>query len=227
MSIVELRNVTKKYDNGTLALDGVNLKIEEGEFVFIVGPSGAGKSTLLKLLMKEEEPTDGIIRVNKYNLNRMKRRQVPYFRRTMGIVFQDFRLISDMTVFENVAFAMRVIGCSKKSINRRVPYVLKLMGLEHKMQNYPNELAGGEQQRVALARALVNNPSLIIADEPTGNVDPRMSWDIMDLLSEINKRKTTVLVVTHEKSLVDRLRKRVVSIEHGKIVSDRMEGMYR
>ncbi|MBC8535594.1 cell division ATP-binding protein FtsE [Feifania hominis] len=225
--MVELRNVTKKYDNGTLALDGVNLKIEEGEFVFIVGPSGAGKSTLLKLLMKEEEPTDGIIRVNKYNLNRMKRRQVPYFRRTMGIVFQDFRLISDMTVFENVAFAMRVIGCSKKSINRRVPYVLKLMGLEHKMQNYPNELAGGEQQRVALARALVNNPSLIIADEPTGNVDPRMSWDIMDLLSEINKRKTTVLVVTHEKSLVDRLRKRVVSIEHGKIVSDRMEGMYR
>lgn len=219
-------DVHKAYDNGTRALKGVSLRIEDGEFVFIVGPSGAGKSTLTKLLMKEEDATSGSIHVNKFQLERMKRRDIPYLRRTMGVVFQDFRLIPNMSVYDNVAFAIRVMGASNRLIRKRVPYVLSAVGLNHKANCMPHELSGGEQQRIALARAIVNNPSLIIADEPTGNVDPRLSLEIMGLLSEINKRKTTILVVTHEKDLVDSLRKRVIYLDGGRIVSDRMEGTY-
>ena len=196
-------HVSKVYGNGTKALDDVSLRIDDGEFVFIVGPSGAGKSTLIKLLMKEEEPTSGKIYVGDQDLSKLRHRDVPYLRRKMGVVFQDFRLINELNVYDNVAFAMNATNCSKRSIARRVPYVLRLMNLSEKAKVFPSELSGGEQQRVALSRALVNNPMMIVADEPTGNIDPRMSWEIMGLLNEINKRKTTVLVVTHEKSLVN------------------------
>lgn len=219
--MIEFHNVSKVYQsNGTHALDNVTLSIAKGEFVFIVGASGAGKSTFLKLIMREETPTKGSIIVNDMHLEKLKRRKVPYLRRTMGIVFQDFRLISKMTVYENVAFAMRCIGKKNSTIKKRVPYILDLVGLKDKANDHPSELSGGEQQRVSLARALVNNPSLIIADEPTGNVDPEMSYEIMELLSEINKRGTTVLVVTHEHDLVQSLGKRVIHIENGKVVSD-------
>ena len=218
--------VSKVYDNVTVALKNFNLKIDDGEFVFVVGPSGAGKSTLIKLLMKEEDASEGSISVNGYDLQKIKRRQVPYLRRTMGVMFQDFRLIPELTVFDNVAFAMRITGASNRSINKRVKYILELMGIKHKAKNFPYELSGGEQQRVALSRALVNNPSLIIADEPTGNVDPKMSAEIMELLSEINKRKTTVLVVTHEKNIVNSLKKRVVYIEDGNLRRDVEGGTY-
>lgn len=224
--MIQFENVSKTYPNGTHALYNLNLKIDDGEFVFIVGPSGAGKSTLIKLLMKEEDASEGRILINGYDLSKIKRRKVPYLRRTMGVMFQDFRLIPEMTVFENVAFAMRITGASKRAISRRVKYILQLMGIRHKAKNYPYELSGGEQQRVALARALVNNPSLIIADEPTGNVDPKMSQEIMALLNEINKRKTTILVVTHEKNIVDAFQKRVIYIEQGMIKSDREGGWY-
>ena len=190
-------HVSKVYGNGTKALDDVSLRIDDGEFVFIVGPSGAGKSTLIKLLMKEEEPTSGKIYVGDQDLSKLRHRDVPYLRRKMGVVFQDFRLINELNVYDNVAFAMNATNCSKRSIARRVPYVLRLMNLSEKAKVFPSELSGGEQQRVALSRALVNNPMMIVADEPTGNIDPRMSWEIMGLLNEINKRKTTVLVVTH------------------------------
>ncbi len=224
--MIELTGVSKVYDNGTKALEDINLKVEDGEFVFIVGPSGAGKSTLIKLLMMEEEPTSGKITVGNSDLSKLKHRDIPYFRRKMGIVFQDFRLINEMNVYDNVAFAMKVTNSSRSTIKRRVPYVLKLMNLTGKAKDFPEELSGGEQQRVALARALVNNPLFLIADEPTGNIDPRMSWEIMGLLNEINKRNTTVLVVTHEKNLVNALKKRVIYIEDGRIVSDRTEGQY-
>lgn len=224
--MIQFENVSKTYPNGTNALYNLNLTIEDGEFVFIVGPSGAGKSTLLKLLMKEQDATEGRILINGYDLSNIKKKQIPYLRRTMGVMFQDFRLIPELNVFENVAFAMRITGASRKSIARRVRYILSLMGIRHKAKNYPHELSGGEQQRVALARALVNNPSLIIADEPTGNVDPKMSQEIMALLHEINKRKTTVLVVTHEKNLVDALQKRVVYLEQGAVKADREGGWY-
>ena len=218
--MIEFRNVSKTYSNGTHALDGVNLTVDKGEFVFIVGASGAGKSTFLKLIMHEETPTSGAIIVNDMHLEKLKRRKVPYLRRTMGIVFQDFRLIGKMTVYDNVAFAMRCIGKKNKTIKKRVPYILDLVGLKDKAHNKPSELSGGEQQRVSLARALVNNPAMIIADEPTGNIDPEMSYEIIELLSEINKRGTTVLVVTHEHELVESFNKRVVRIEGGKVVSD-------
>ena len=218
--MIEFRNVSKTYSNGTHALDGVNLTVEKGEFVFIVGASGAGKSTFLKLIMHEETPTSGAIIVNDMHLEKIKRRKVPYLRRTMGIVFQDFRLIGKMTVYDNVAFAMRCIGKKNRTIKKRVPYILDLVGLKDKAHNKPSELSGGEQQRVSLARALVNNPAMIIADEPTGNIDPEMSYEIIELLSEINKRGTTVLVVTHEHELVDSFNKRVVRIEGGRVVSD-------
>ncbi|MDP4152938.1 MAG: cell division ATP-binding protein FtsE [Bacillota bacterium] len=224
--MIELVNVCKEYPNGTKALANVNLKIDDGEFVFIVGPSGAGKSTLLKLLLKEEVPTSGDIYINKFNLRRLKNRKVPFLRRTMGVVFQDFRLIPEMTVFDNVAFAMRVVGAPMRIIKKRVPYILKLMNLQHKSQCYPSELSGGEQQRVALGRALVNNPKLIIADEPTGNVDPQMSREIMGLLDEINKRGTTVIVVTHERNLVNAMKKRVIFLAKGSLESDIAEGKY-
>ena len=224
--MIDFVNVTKTYETGTHALNGIDLHIDDGEFVFLVGASGSGKSTMIKLLTAELQPTGGSINVNGYQLEKIKRSAIPYMRRTLGVIFQDFRLIDNKTVYENVAFAMRVIGASSKEIKQRVPYVLELVGLENKARRLPNELSGGEQQRVALARALVNNPSMIIADEPTGNLDPARSFEIMLLLEQINALGTTVLVVTHEKGLVDRFTKRVVALEAGKIVSDGMDGYY-
>lgn len=218
--MIEFRGVYKKYANGTEALKDVNIHIDDGEFVFIVGASGAGKSTFLKLIMHEETASAGEVIVNDYKFSRLKRREIPYLRRTMGIVFQDFRLIDTMTVFDNVAFAMRVTGATRKHIRHRVPYVLKLVGLQEKLRHYPPELSGGEQQRVGLARALVNNPKLIIADEPTGNVDPKRAKEIVALLSDINKLGTTVLMVTHEHSLVKQFGKRVITIKDGSVESD-------
>ena len=218
--LIEFRGVYKAYDNGTRALADVNLKIDKGEFVFVVGASGAGKSTFIKMIIHEEKPNAGEIIVGDFKLSRLKRRHIPKLRRTMGIVFQDFRLIRNMTVFENVAFAMRVVGASKKDIRKRVAYALNIVGLNEKARNYPDELSGGEQQRVALARALVNNPSMIIADEPTGNVDPTMAYEIVDLLTEINKRGTTVIMVTHEHQLVRDFGHRVILIENGQVVAD-------
>ncbi len=221
--MIEFRNVSKVYASGTHALNQVSLTIEKGDFVFIVGSSGAGKSTFLKLIMREETPTSGSIVVNGMDLTKMKRRKVPMLRRTMGIVFQDFRLIDKMTVYDNVAFAMRAIGARPRAIKKRVPYILELVGLEHKAQSYPAELSGGEQQRVGLARALVNNPQMIIADEPTGNVDPEMSYEIIELLHEINKRGTTILIVTHEHNLVHSFNSRVITIDKGVVVDDTMD----
>ena len=220
--MIEFRSVYKSYGTGRSApaLSDVNLHIDDGEFAFIVGASGAGKSTFLKLIMHEELPPSGEVIVNDYRLSRLRRRQVPYFRRTMGIVFQVFRLIDTMTVYDNVAFSMRVIGKTRREIRRRVPYVLQLLDLQNKSSSYPPELSGGEQQRVGLARALVNNPALIIADEPTGNVDPQMSHDIVELLSQINEKGTTVLMVTHEHELVQQFDHRVITLEDGRIVSD-------
>ncbi len=217
-------DVYKNYPNGTNALNGVSFEIKDGEFVFIIGPSGAGKSTMIKLLLREERHSSGKIIVNDFNLNKMKSGKIPMLRRSMGVVFQDFRLIETMTVYENVAFAMRVIGCSNKTIRRRVPYVLGIVGLGHKSKNYPKELSGGEQQRVALARALVNNPKTIIADEPTGNVDPALAREIMELLIEINKMGTTVIVITHDQKLVDEFNKRVIALRGGQIISDTTGG---
>lgn len=223
--MIEFQNVSKTYPNGTHALNGVSLNIEKGEFVFIVGASGAGKSTFLKLIMHEETPTSGEIIINGNKLSKLKRRDVPYLRRHMGIVFQDFRLIEKMTVFDNVAFAMRAVGESSSTIKKRVPYVLGLVGLEHKMKSKPSELSGGEQQRVSLARALVNNPEIIVADEPTGNVDPELSHEIIQLLNEINSMGTTVIVVTHEHDLVREFNQRVITIGKGKIIGDTKTGI--
>ena len=218
--MIEFKNVIKTYSNGTHALQNVNLTVADGEFVFIVGSSGAGKSTFLKLIMCEETPNEGDIIVNGTHITSLKKREIPYLRRMMGIVFQDFRLIDNMTVYENVAFAMHVIGATQSEIKKRVPYILSLLNLQDKQKCRPNELSGGEQQRVGLARALVNNPKLIIADEPTGNIDPALSFEIVDLLSEINRRGTTILMVTHEHSLVKHFHKRVVEIHDGRIVAD-------
>lgn len=219
--MIEFRNVSKIYGSkGTKALNNVNINIEKGEFVFIVGSSGAGKSTFLKLIMHEEKPTEGEVIVNGYSSSKMRRKEIPFYRRTMGIVFQDFRLIPKMSVYDNVAFAMRVIGAREKEIRKRVPYILGLVGLAQKARNFPNELSGGEQQRVSLARALVNNPKMIIADEPTGNVDPEMSQEIVDLLTKINNRGTTVVMVTHEHDLVRHFKRRVIVIKNGEVVSD-------
>ena len=218
--MIEFKNVSKVYNNGTEALRNLSLSIAKGEFVFIVGSSGAGKSTFLKLIMREEVPNSGEIVVNGRKLSTVRKRDVPYLRRTMGIVFQDFRLMDKMTVYDNVAFAMHIVGASDREIRKRVPYVLGLVGLEKKMDNHPAELSGGEQQRVGLARALVNNPSMIIADEPTGNVDPAMSYEIVELLTEINRRGTTVLMVTHEHDLVKRFPRRVIEIQGGTVVGD-------
>ena len=218
--------VYKEYDNGTKALKGINLRIDDGEFVFLVGPSGSGKSTIIKLITGEIGLTEGKLMVNGYSLNNISPRQVPLMRRTLGIIFQDFRLIDKKTVYENLSFAMRAIGASPRDVKRRIPYVLQLVGLEHKADRYPGQLSGGEQQRVAIARALVNNPNMIIADEPTGNLDPHRSLEIMMLLERINDLGTTVLVVTHEKSLVNRFTKRVVAIEDGRIINDETGGYY-
>ena len=224
--MIELTNVVKTYDPGVKALNGISMKIDDGEFVFLVGPSGSGKSTIIKLLTAELEPTSGSVLVNGFVLEKIRQRAIPYLRRTLGVIFQDFRLIENKTVYDNVAFAKRVIGAAESEIKKRVPYVLELVGLENKGRRLPHELSGGEQQRVAIARALVNNPSVIIADEPTGNLDPSRSLEIMMLLEQINALGTTVMVVTHEKELVNRFTKRVVAIDEGRIISDGMDGYY-
>lgn len=220
--MVELINVSKSYANETVALDDLSLKIPDGQFVFIVGPSGSGKSTFLKLLTKEEEPTSGKIIINGTDITSMKKRKIPYLRRTMGIVFQDFRVIEKMTVFENVAFAMHVVGARSRDIRKRVPYVLNLVDLGDKARRKVSELSGGEKQRVGLARALVNNPSMIIADEPTGNIDPSLSYELVELLSQINKCGTTVIMVTHDISIVKKFNFRIIEIDEGKIKNDIM-----
>ena len=224
--MIEFTDVVKSYSVGNKALQGISMQIEDGEFAFLVGPSGSGKSTIIKLITGELKPTSGSVHVNGYSLERIRKREIPYLRRTLGVVFQDFRLIDTMTVYDNVAFAMRVIGAAEKEIRERVPYVLELVGLDNKSRRHPGELSGGEQQRLAIARALVNNPSTIIADEPTGNLDPARSLEIMTLLQEINNLGTTLLVVTHEMDLVERFSKRVISIDEGLVISDGLDGYY-
>jgi cell division transport system ATP-binding protein len=224
--MIQLTNVFKVYENGIKAIRGVSFNLNDGEFAFLVGPSGSGKSTLLKLITGEIAATDGTVIVNGYNMSTIRPRKMPYARRTLGVVFQDFRLIDKKTVYENVAFAMRVIGATNKEIRQRVPYVLDLVGLDTKAKMKPQELSGGEQQRVAIARALVNNPRMIVADEPTGNLDPARSLEIMMLLEKINELGTTVLVVTHEKEFVNGFSKRVIAIDNGHIISDGLDGYY-
>ena len=225
--MIEFNDVVKSYVQGNKALRGVSMQIEDGEFAFLVGPSGSGKSTIIKLITGELQPTSGTVHVNGYSLERIRKGEIPYLRRTLGVVFQDFRLIPTKTVYENVAFAMRVIGTKEKEIKDRVRYVLELVGLDTKSQRHPGELSGGEQQRLAIARALVNNPSTIIADEPTGNLDPARSLEIMSLLQETNNLGTTMLVVTHEHDLVERFANRVIAIDDGVVISDGMDGFYR
>ncbi len=224
--MIVLDNVSKEYSNGVAAINGINLHIERGEFVFVVGDSGSGKSTLIKLLLKELEPTTGVIRVNGVNLGRMKKRAIPKYRRKIGCVFQDFRLLKDRNVYENVAFAQRVVVTPTREIKKNVPAMLSLVGLAEKYKSYPKQLSGGEQQRVALARALVNSPDILLADEPTGNLDPKTSREIMKLLEEINARGTTVLVVTHDQAIVNTLKKRVIRMQRGIIVEDAKESGY-
>ncbi len=224
--MILLSNVSKVYPNGSTALDDISFFIDRGEFVFIVGPSGSGKSTLIKLLMHEEIASSGEVIINDDDISTLKRREIPYLRRSMGVVFQDFRLLPKKTVYENVAFAMDIIGARRKEIRKQVPNVLSLVGLSHKAKSYPDELSGGEQQRVALARALVNNPAFLIADEPTGNLNPKAAMEIMELLDDINKRGTTVIMATHAKEIVDKMKKRVIVIEDGKITRDETRGAY-
>ena len=224
--MIDVENVSKTYAAGTPAVNNINLHIDKGEFVFIVGDSGAGKSTLIKLLLKELEPTEGKIVINGKNLGRMRRKKIPMLRRDIGVVFQDFRLLKDRNVYDNIAFAQRVVETPTKVIRRKVPAMLSMVGLAEKYKSFPKELSGGEQQRVAIARALVNNPPILLADEPTGNLDPNNSWEIMKLLEEINKRGTTVIVVTHNKEVVDAMQKRVITIKKGVIVSDERKGGY-
>ena len=224
--MIEMQHVTKKYGENVVALFDITLNIDKGEFVFLVGPSGAGKSTFIKILLREVKTTSGIVKVNNVDLNQLKSRDIPYYRRTIGTVFQDFRLLPKLTVYENVAFAMHVIEAPARDIRRRVPMVLSMVGLSRKANSYPGELSGGEQQRVALARALVNNPKMLIADEPTGNLDPDTSWDIIELLKDINNSGTTVLMATHARDIVDRMKKRVIALERGKLIRDEERGVY-
>lgn len=224
--MIEFKGVSKIYNNNVKALSNVNVKIDTGEFVFLVGPSGSGKSTFIKMLLKEVEPTTGDVIVGDKNLVDITRKQIPYYRRKIGMVFQDFRLIPNLNVYENVAFAMRVVEASPREIRKRVPTVLSLVGLSHKYKMFPNELSGGEQQRVSLARAIVNNPSVLIADEPTGNLDPETAKEIMALLKDINAAGTTIVMATHAKDIVDNMKKRVIAIENGNIVRDDSRGMY-
>ena len=224
--MIEFRNVTKTYETGTEAVINANFVIDKGEFAFLVGSSGSGKSTLIKLILKEEEPSSGNIIINGKDTTFLKSYRIPYLRRSMGVVFQDFRLLPDRTVYDNVAYAMYIVRATPRHIRRQVPMVLSLVGLSNKAKMYPNELSGGEQQRVALARALVNNPSMLIADEPTGNLDPETAWDIMTLLNDINNRGTTVVVATHAKDIVDKMKKRVIHIRKGEIVRDDKKGGY-
>lgn len=223
--MIVLDNVCKTYNTGVSALNGVNLRIRKGEFVFIVGTSGSGKTTLFKLLLKELEPTSGKIYINNKNIGRLRRRKISKMRRGIGVVFQDFRLLKDRNVYENIAFAQRVMGKSAKVIRETVPQMLTLVGLSDKAESFPNELSGGEQQRVSLARALVNNPPILLADEPTGNLDPENAWEIMKLLEDINKRGTTVVVVTHNREIVERMKKRVITIDKGVVVNDEKGGI--
>lgn len=224
--MIEFKNVSKTYSTGTEAVHDASFKIEKGDFTFLVGQSGSGKSTLIKLILKEEEPTNGTIIINGKDTTFLKPKRVPFLRRSMGVVFQDFRLLSDKTVYDNVAFAMNIVNATPKHIRRQVPMVLSLVGLSGRAKAFPDELSGGEQQRVALARALVNNPSMIIADEPTGNLDPETAWEIMTLLNEINLRGTTVVMATHAKDIVDKMKKRVIEIEKGIIIRDDRKGGY-
>ena len=224
--MIEFTDVVKNYSPDTQALRGITMQIDDGEFAFLVGPSGSGKSTIIKLITGELKPTSGSVHVNGYSLERIRKREIPYLRRTVGVVFQDFRLIATKTVYENLAFAMRAVGAQKKEIEERIPYILELVGMEDKANRHPNELSGGAQQRLAIARALVNNPSTIIADEPTGNLDPARALEIMVLLQEINNLGTTVLVVTHAQELVERFEKRVIAIDEGVVVHDGMDGYY-
>ena len=224
--MITFENVSKRYATGTEAVRDVSLEIEKGEFAFIVGPSGCGKSTLMKMLLKEVEPTSGRIYINGKDITNLPKKKIPYLRRSMGIVFQDFRLLQDKTVYENVAYAMRVIETNPKIIRKQVTNALSLVGLLHKAKVYPDQLSGGEQQRVAVARAIVNNPMMLIADEPTGNLDPDTAWEIMSLLNDINRIGTTVVVATHAKEIVDKMQKRVIAIDHGVIHSDIKRGVY-
>jgi cell division transport system ATP-binding protein len=224
--MIKFLDVSKEYKNGVKALSNIDLNIEKGEFVFIVGSSGAGKSTLIKLLLKEENVTEGKIYVNELDITRLPNRRVPYIRRNVGVVFQDFRLLPNKTVYENVAFAMEIIGAHPKEIRRRIPMVLSMVDLSRKASSFPDQLSGGEQQRVSIARSIVNNPPILIADEPTGNLDPDTSWEIMRVLIDINNRGTTVLMATHAKDIVDSMKKRVIAIENGILVSDKEKGGY-
>lgn len=224
--MIQLTNVSKIYPNGARALVEVNLKIGKGDFVFLVGPSGAGKSTLIKLLYREEKPTRGQVQINSKNLVRMKEREVPYLRRSIGVIFQDFKLLPNKTVLENVAFALEVISVTTREVQSRTRAVLELVGLAQKANVYPHELSGGEQQRVCVARAIINNPALLVADEPTGNLDPETAWDIMDLLYNINKRGTTIVMATHAKAIVNKMQKRVIAIENGRLARDEEKGGY-
>ena len=222
--MILFQNVTKIYDNKIVALKDATFRIEKGEFVFIVGPSGAGKSTITKLMTREELPDSGTICVGDFDVCTLHKKQIPYLRRSMGIVFQDFRLLPNKTVYDNVAFAMEVTGAGKRAIRRRIPDVLSMVGLTSKARNYPHQLSGGEQQRVGIARALANTPHIIIADEPTGNLDNDTAWEIMSILDHINKQGTTVVMVTHSQHIVDEMQKRVIAIEHGSVVSDQQGG---
>ncbi len=223
--MISIEKVTKIYDNGAVAINNISLSIKKGEFVFVIGSSGSGKSTFMKMLLKEVEPTEGKIIIDGVNINNISRKEVPFLRRKMGVVFQDFRLLPSKTVFENIAFALQVTEAPPKAIRRNVPAILAMVGLTHKAKVYPNELSGGEQQRVALARAIINKPPILLADEPTGNLDPETAWEIMELLKEINARGTTVVIATHAKDIVDEMKKRVITLQKGVILSDK-EGGY-
>ena len=225
-SLIHMRNVSKIYDNGAVALDRASVDIESGEFVFIVGASGAGKSTFIKMLFREELPSSGELVVNGHDIRKMTRKEVPYLRRELGVIFQDYRLLPDKTVFENVAFAMQVIEAPRRLMQRSVNSVLDVVGLRDKYKCFPHQLSGGEQQRVAIARAIVNDPAIVIADEPTGNLDPETSWDIMDIFTRINRAGTTIVMATHDKAIVDTMRRRVIAIEDGHIVRDEARGGY-
>jgi cell division ATP-binding protein FtsE len=224
--MIQFKNVTKVYNNNIFALSNINVDIDKGEFVFLVGPSGSGKSTFIKMLLKEVQPTNGNIIVNNMDITNIKRKEIPYYRRNIGVVFQDFRLIPTLNIYENVAFAMRVVEAPLREIKKKVPVVLSLVGLANKYKAFPHELSGGEQQRVSLARAIVNNPSILIADEPTGNLDPDTAMDIMDTLNDINRAGTTIVMATHAKDIVDVMKKRVVAVEKGIIVRDEQRGTY-
>ena len=224
--MIQMREVSKTYDTGVVALNHVTVDIKKGEFVFVVGPSGAGKSTFIKMLFREELPTEGKLLVNGHDVVHMERSEVPYLRRELGVIFQDYRLLPDKTVFENVAFALQVIEAPRRTMQRSVNSVLDVVGLRDKYRSFPSQLSGGEQQRVAIARAIVNNPSIVIADEPTGNLDPETSWDIMDIFRRINKAGTTIVMATHDRNIVDTMKRRVIAIEDGRIVRDQQRGGY-